>query len=204
MRNFAIIPAAGHSRRMGTNKLLLPWHQATVIDQVLATWTKSLVTRVVIVVRQDDVDLITKSVNWPVEIVRPQFDPRDMKESIQCGLQHLSMTYAPEQFDRWLVAPADLPALSGKTIDTVISATLSNSDQNVDQSQSIVLPRYGDRRGHPVSFPWAFANAVFALPHDEGVNRLLLEHPVSFIDFPGELAADDIDTPEQYRRQLDS
>ena len=37
-----VILAAGESRRMGQPKLLLPWGQRTVLEQVIATFTSAL------------------------------------------------------------------------------------------------------------------------------------------------------------------
>ena len=40
-RSFAVVPAAGRSRRMGRPKLLLPWGESTIIQQVLGAWRAS-------------------------------------------------------------------------------------------------------------------------------------------------------------------
>ena len=44
VRFFGLIPAAGRSRRMGQHKLMLPWHDARIIDRVLQAWTSSRVS----------------------------------------------------------------------------------------------------------------------------------------------------------------
>ena len=71
-RTFAIVPAAGHSRRMGQAKLLLPWAVGTVIDSVLQAWTTSSVDRTYIVVRAaDQVDIITQSIKLSFDLGSP-------------------------------------------------------------------------------------------------------------------------------------
>ncbi len=200
IRHFAVIPAAGHGRRLGGNKLLLPWDSTTIIDQVIRTWTQSRIDKIVVVVRRDDDALANQCSQWPVEIVRPHRDPRDMKESIQHGLLHLSDTDQPRPTDRWLVAPADLPNLSHQSIDRVISATIQS--ESINDHPAILVPRYGQRRGHPVSFPWSCKSAVFQLSKDEGIDRLLKQYALHFVELPNTLPVDDVDTPEDYQQQL--
>ncbi len=54
MKIGAIILAAGHSRRMGKQKLLLPMGGRTLIDQVVEEVLASAVDHVVVVVSQDE------------------------------------------------------------------------------------------------------------------------------------------------------
>ena len=196
MNCFAIVPAAGNSLRMGAqHKLLLPWHGATVIDQVLSAWTESLATQVIVIVRRDDVDLQKACQRWPtVDVVVPDDDPEDMKRSIQLGLQHIAASGAPKDSDRWMVAPADLPTLASPLVNQVIDVS-----RNTD---SIVVPRFGDCRGHPVSFPWSLMPDVFKLADNLGINSLVENHSVLWLDLPADQHPDDIDTPEDYARLL--
>ena len=191
---FALIPAAGQSLRMGAqHKLLLPWKAATVIDHVLRAWTESRATRVIVIVRRDDLDLQEVCRRWEsVDLVLPENDPEDMKRSIQHGLQHIADIFAPADPDRWMVAPADLPTLTAELINEVITASRD--------CDSIVVPRFGDRRGHPVSFPWSLVPDVFSLGNDQGINSLLSNHPVRWLERPANEHPDDIDTPEDYGR----
>ena len=177
---------------MGAPKLLLPWQGSTVLGHLLQVWTESNISNVVVVIRNNDEALASVCRDWPVEIVRPCSDPRDMKQSIQFGLEHIEAVHHAGDQDRWLVAPADLPSLSLETINAVILNGLS--------CESITLPRFGKRRGHPVSFPWALARLAFQLGENEGIDRILATQSIFYIDFPMEAAIDDIDTPEDYRR----
>lgn len=194
MNCFGIIPAAGRSLRMGAqHKLLLSWSNTTVIDQVLRAWTESMAERVVVIVRQDDVQLQEACRRWPTsDLVIPEDAPQDMKGSIQLGLQHIAAAYDPDESDRWMVAPADLPTLTAELINRVIEASRD--------SESVIVPRFGDRRGHPVSFPWSLVPDVFNLGAEQGVNSLTAERPVQWLDLAGDEYPDDIDTPADYTR----
>ena len=50
-RLFGVVPAAGHSRRMGRPKLLLPLGSSTVIARMLAVLNASAITATIVVVR---------------------------------------------------------------------------------------------------------------------------------------------------------
>ena len=191
----AIIPAAGRSLRMaGQHKLLLPWGEnSTVISEVLHAWSDSLVTHIAIVVRLDDLELQSVCRRWPnIDSIIPQVAPQDMKESIRLGLEFFMTKHGPSELDRWMVAPADMPTLNPLLINTVIEKAQSCGD--------IVIPRFDGRRGHPISLPWSIAAQVGELPSNQGLDRLIANYPVDYVNLPADQRPEDIDTPEDYVR----
>jgi molybdenum cofactor cytidylyltransferase len=108
------------------------------------------------------------------------------------GLASIAAQFKPNAADRWIVAPADLPTLGTKLINQLIAASID--------TESIVVPRFGDRRGHPVSFPWSLAEAVSQLGVNQGINHLLESHPVRWLELSAQEHPHDIDTPEDYLR----
>ena len=192
--SFAIVPAAGRSRRMGTPKLLLPWGASTVIEHVLAAWQTSETTHTVIVVHPDDEALAEVCRTSGAEVVVPSGPPPDMKVSVRLALEYVTERYAPHESDAWLLAPADMPTLSADVINRVLAA------YRADRSK-IVVPEHAGRHGHPALFPWSLAAEVARLAEDEGVNRLLARHPVREVECPAEALAVDLDTPDDYRRR---
>ncbi len=204
-RCYAILPAAGRSRRMGQPKLLLPWPMpnkcdvepsvATLIDHVLQVWTSSRVDEIVVIVRSDDQALLKACLRWKVSIVQPEMAPSDMKESVQHGLRYLQKINPGNQ-DCCFVAPADIPTLSANVIDRLIDTDSGGS--------TIVVPSYGGRSGHPVRLPWLLADEILALRENEGVDRVVARHPKIVLEFPAEVLEDDIDTPEEYQSALKS
>ena len=66
---YAIIPAAGESRRMGQPKLLLPWKDGMIIDATLQAWAARRVEQVVVTVRADNRQLQKRCLKHPVEVV---------------------------------------------------------------------------------------------------------------------------------------
>lgn len=178
---------------MGRPKLLLPWGNGTVIERVLAAWRASRVEHVVVVTRGDDADLADICRRCGVAVAPASPPPPDMKASVRHGLAYVAQSWQPGSRDVWLVAPADLPGLSTETIDRVLAA-------HDPLRPAIVVPR-GERRGHPVLFPWGLAEEVASLPDDRGIDELLRRHAVREVrveDAAG--AGDDLDTPEDYER----
>lgn len=197
-RFFAIIPAAGNSTRMGAPKLLLPISGGTMIEATLAAWRASRVDKVVVVVRTDDQELAIVCRAQGADVVLPPVAPPEMKDSVQYGLRHIEANFAPTDEDAWLLAPADMPYLSSRVIQALISAFTPNR-------QTVLVPTLGGKRGHPVLFPWTLAAEVFSLPAAEGLNVLRLRHesqevPCDSIEPAGGSAFGDIDTPEDYQR----
>lgn len=204
-QSFVVLPAAGHGRRMkdnnnssgnsklsGRSKLLLPWKDHTIIDEVLSVWTTSAIAAVVVIVRRGDKALQKAIRRWPgVELLAPEEDPPEMKKSIRVGLHYLQATRSIQANDRWLIAPSDLPTLSASVIGEVIAAS-----QSTDQ---IVAPRFDGRNGHPVSLPWALVPHIDTLPPDQGINHLIDQHSVHWVNLPPDQYPADIDTPDDYR-----
>lgn len=195
-QSFAIVPAAGISRRMGQHKLLLRWNDSTVIEHVLAAWTASQVTRTVVVLRRDDQPLIKKCRKFPVDIVAPEMPPHEMKTSVRFGLDFIRQVAAPSDKDVWLLAPADMPRLQTATINHLLGEHNPNEP-------SILVPRCESGRGHPVLFPWPTAAEVSTLDAEEGVNALLDRNEVRYVDVPDATIHDDLDTPEDYKQLIE-
>ncbi|MCP4192828.1 MAG: nucleotidyltransferase family protein [Planctomycetaceae bacterium] len=190
---FAIIPAAGHSQRMGAPKLLLPWGDRTVIDHLLEIWKLSSVCRIVIVIRADDEALQSVCRCHDVDIVLPSKAPIDMKQSVIHGLNHLSEQYAPDSSASWLLAPADMPTLKVDVIERLI-------DARNKFPQSILVPTFDNQPGHPVLIPWSLASRVSRLPKNEGVNALIKRSNRQPIAMPPHHRPEDLDTPADYQR----
>ncbi len=181
---------------MGAPKLLLPWGSRTLIEHVLAAWQSAGVERCVVVVHRDDHVLAELAANAGAEVVVPAVPPPDMKASVQAALGHIAQHHAPNAEDVWLLAPADMPALSPAVVHALLAAAVENPN-------AIVAPTYQGRRGHPVLFRWRLADEVQRLAPDQGVNKLLQRHTVVEIPVPSVGILDDIDTPEDYCRLKD-
>ena len=190
---FAVIPAAGHSRRMGEHKLLMPWIESTVIEHVLSVWRQSKVDEIVVVVRANDSNLIEVLGNQGVWVKQLDVDTADMKESVQQGLRFLESKFSPSNKDCCLIAPADLPNLKQNSIDAVIDSSSGEF--------KIVVPWYGEKKGHPICFPWLATENIFKLGPDEGLKSLIEREETKRVELDIRLRPRDIDTPKDYWRE---
>jgi len=195
--SFAIIPAAGRSRRMGQPKLLLPWGTSTVIEQVLAAWRQSRVTHTIVVVHPNDETLAEVCRRCGAIVVQPDQPPPEMKDSILHGLARAA-EFEPQPQDAWLVAPADLPTLQPDWINAVLA--MYEGLRSAHEAPRIWLPCSDGHRGHPLLLAWAFAGEVASLSAHEGLNALLDRHRLGYVDFVDAATAEDLDTPEDYQR----
>jgi molybdenum cofactor cytidylyltransferase len=192
-RSFAIVPAAGHSVRMGQPKLLMPIAGQPLILHALAAWRESRVTRTIVVVRPDDPPLAQLLRREAVEVVVPPVAPPDMKASIQFGIEHITALHRPLPGDSWLVAPADMPGLSPAMIRELLRVA-------AEEPERVLIPTLASKRGHPVLLPWFLAEQLATLASDEGLHSLiernqpLLVPCDPFVD-RNEPAFADIDTP---------
>jgi molybdenum cofactor cytidylyltransferase len=197
MQTFAVIPAAGRSRRMGQPKLLLPWGASTVIEHVLAAWSASRVDHVVVVVDPADRELARRCAACGVEVVVPDEAPAEMKDSVMLGLRWAEH-YQPDARDAWLVAPADMPGLKSEIINLLVDAHGAALARG--EKPCIRAARYSGRRGHPVLFPWPLAAEVARLGPDEGLDALVARRGLEHLDVPAGQIPEDFDTPEEYAR----
>lgn len=181
---------------MGQSKLLLPWGDGLLIDQVLHAWTSSEVRQVFVIVRKDDLELAEACRRSGAQIIFPTSDPQDMKESVQCGLRVIAESFRPSEQDRCFVAPADLPTLTPQIIDRLIAT-------EVDAS-TIVVPQFGEKQGHPALLPWQITREIFELGPDEGVDRVVKRHEKLAVAFAESERVMDVDTPEEYQRMRDA
>jgi molybdenum cofactor cytidylyltransferase len=193
-RFFALIPAAGRSRRMGRHKLLLPVRGGTVIDSLLNTLTAKM-DGVLALVRADDTDLQTViGRHGNVTIVVSQADPPDMRDSVELLLAELSEM---QPTDAWVLTPADHPLISPAVLEMLMDGFHNNPE-------AIHLPTFQGRSGHPAIFPCRLAQRVSQLPPGQGLNALRSLPDVQTVLYPTDEPSVlwDLDTPEDYEHLL--
>jgi molybdenum cofactor cytidylyltransferase len=197
-RTFAVVPAAGHSTRMGEPKLLLPLAGEPLIWHTIRAWQRSQVDQIVVVVRPGDERLAEVVCRAGAILVTPAVPPPDMKTSIQAALRHIDVQFSPVDADAFLFAPADMPRLSPAIIGALIK-------RYQHEHQRILVPTITGQRGHPVLFPWPLAAEVHALAENEGLDAIVRSHEPLRVACDEFVAAEehpfaDIDTPQDYRR----
>ena len=188
----AIVLAAGRSRRMGTQKLLLPFRGSTLIGHVVQQVLNSAVDRVYVVVGSDG-EAIAGAIpgSRVLIVVNPESDS-EMLDSVRCGLRAL-----PEGCEGVLVVPGDVPGVTSALIDQMVTASRASG-------KGIVVPTCGGQRGHPLLFAARYCAEVLARYDGVGLRGLLQDHPGDVYDLPvpTPTVLADIDHMEDYRREV--
>jgi molybdenum cofactor cytidylyltransferase len=197
MTSYAVIPAAGHSRRMGRPKLLLPLGDRTVMARLLAALDVPGIDARVVVVRKSDTELRDEVMRCGATVVSPDVDPPDMRSSVEAALAWIRDAFHPADDDAWLLAPADHPVLDRDMVAGLVATFAALHPR-------FLVPIFEGQRGHPLIARWDTVQDVFSLPHDVGLNHLLRSHAADVGELPANNAAVlcDLDTPDDYERLL--
>ena len=187
----AIVTAAGRSRRMGTQKLLLPFGRTTVIGHVVDQLLHSVVDQVHVVVGHQPERIITEVSGRAVSIVTNMDYDSGMLSSIRCGIRALS-----SECEAILVALGDQPAITAELVDAMVESFAT-------VKQHILVPVHSGRRGHPLLFSADYKQEILTQHDDLGLRGLLRAHGDDLFELPVSTPAvlSDIDYPEDYRRE---
>ncbi len=185
---WAVILAAGESRRMGTQKLLLPFGETTVVGAVVGTALASRVDRVLVVLGADKDDVREEIERLGINFVVNEHFAEGMLSSVQAGFRAL-----PADAEAAVVMLGDQPFLPARVVDAVIEAFRRSG-------KGIVVPAFQGRRGHPVLVDLKYRDAVLALDPADGLRRLMHAHPEDIFEAEVEDAniLRDMDVPEDY------
>jgi molybdenum cofactor cytidylyltransferase len=188
----AIIPAAGQSRRMGTQKVLLPFAGQTVIGHIVDQILRSPVAETVVVVRPGVPRLAAALAGRRVTLVPNPDAGGDMLSSVRRGVRAL-----PPDCEAVLVALGDQPSVTAGLVTCMIEAFRTSG-------RGIVVPVYGGRPGHPILFSARYCEEVLTRHDGVGLCGLRQAHSEDVFEMsvadPSVLI--DVDHPEDYRRAL--
>jgi CTP:molybdopterin cytidylyltransferase MocA len=189
----AVVPACGHSTRMGRPKLSLPLGGGTVLGHLVAALREGGAARVVVVIGPHVLELASLAATAGADVVQLAEPTADMRATVEHGLCWVAENVQPQP-DGWLLAPADHPAVTADVVRRLCEVFLAHP------ARTVVVPVHDGKRGHPTLIPWRLAAEVSRIPIGQGINALLrtaetVEVPVGSA---GVLA--DLDTPDDYER----
>lgn len=187
----AVVLAAGESRRMGRNKLLLPWGETTVLGRTLANVRASAVHEVVLVTgfERELVEAAVGSEGLPT-IYNMDY-AKGMLASVQAAVRALSPA-----IEAVLVVLGDQPLVGAPVIDALLRAYAAGP-------QGLVAPTYRGARGNPVLIDRRYFTELLALPPDAAPRALLGRHAddLRLVEVDSEAILIDLDRPEEYERR---
>jgi len=188
----AVVLAAGLSRRMGAQKMLLPFAGKTVVAHIVDQIIASTVDEVHVVVGHEGRRVRRELSDRPVSVVTNPDYKSGMLSSVRCGLSALG-----RQCRAVLVVLGDQPSITSKLIGQMVQSFAATEKQ-------ILLPFYDGRRGHPVLFSADYRDEILTQYDDVGLRGLLHAHPDEVFELSVSSSAvlSDMDCPEDYQRQL--
>lgn len=187
----AVVLAAGQSRRMGQPKLMLPWGEWTVIEQVVGTLLEADIHEIVVVTGGSREAVEAALTGLPICFAHnPQYEQAEMLTSLQTGIRALS----PE-CQALLIVLGDQPTLEATVVRAVVEMHQATGGH-------LVVPSYQMRRGHPWLVERALWQELLNMPPEQTMRDFVHAHAEEIqyvnVNTPGILQ--DMDTPEDYRR----
>lgn len=192
----ALIPAGGHSKRMGRPKLSLPLGDASVLACVVAALRRAEVISILVVVGPHVPELASLAEAAGAQVCLLPVETPDMRATVMAGLDWIERHWRPRSEDPWLLVPADHPTLDSTVVRQLQQARQAHADH------SIVIPTFQGKRGHPTLIDWKHVAGMQALPADTGLNVYLRRHEAETLLLPVAVESIlwDLDTPHDYER----
>jgi nicotine blue oxidoreductase len=191
-----IVLAAGSSARMGRPKALLEIDGVTFLERAIRTLRAGGCEPVVVVLARGGVTGETGAIARahgarPLGNAVPNAEQID---SLRVGLEAL-----PDDAEAAIALPVDHPLASAGVVSALIRTFRSGGEP-------IVRPVYGDQPGHPVLFAREIWADLAAPGLARGARDVMRRHAGKLRDVPldDRGVVIDIDTPADYRREVES
>ncbi len=187
-----VILAAGESKRMGEQKMLLPYEDKSILETVVDKALISKADNVIVVTGSHGTEIRTKLTRFATDVVINDEYKSGMLSSVLAGIRSV-----PEHAKAVIVLLGDQPMVRTEVINRIIEAYNNNAKR-------IVLPVYKGKRGHPLLIDISFKPYIEKLDPQQGLRQLIIENPeeVLEIEVNTPTILKDIDTKEDYSREM--
>ncbi|NQU85888.1 MAG: molybdenum cofactor cytidylyltransferase [Mariniphaga sp.] len=187
---WCMILAAGESKRMKQQKLLLPFRGKTIIESVVKKAVASKSDRVLVVTGSDEDRIIPLIEQENVQTASNKNYQDGMFSSVLCGINVLPDAAAV------VVMLGDQPMVQTDVINSLIKDFKRAGN-------GIIIPTYKGKRGHPILIDLKFRKKIINLSGNTGLRELLVKYPeeIKEVEVGTEEILNDIDTPEDYKKE---
>jgi molybdenum cofactor cytidylyltransferase len=189
---WAVVLAAGESKRMRMAKLLLSFDDKTIIEKVIDNILGSGINNIMVVLGAWKDEIMDVLENVPVSICYNKDYQTGMLSSVRCGLASL-----PRDASAGIVFPGDMPLIPGDIISDLVRSFRKNSG-------GIVVPVCNGKKGHPILISQKYFNEVYKLDDTLGLRSLAdkFSYDVYEVETDNEMIFKDIDTNEDYFKAI--
>ena len=194
----AIILAAGLSKRLGRNKLLLPLGDETVLRKTAKAVLESAVSEVILVTGHEEAEVIQAVEGLDVRLTHNPRYAEGQSTSMIAGIEA-----AHEEAGAYLFVLGDQPLLTPGIVNDLISLYEESRAEAL-----VAAPVFQGRRGNPALFSASLRDELLQASGDAGgrgiIQRLEIESPeqIVFHHLPNDDIFLDIDTEEDYELML--
>lgn len=189
-----VVLAAGSSKRMGKNKLLLPIAGTSVLEKVIQTLLASDLERILLVGGHESNAIRNQIKRYPVEYLENPNYKMGQSTSIVRAVERLE-----SEASGILFVMADQPLIDAAVINQMLVSFSENPGR-------ILVPFSVStgKRGAPVLFDACFFKALRDLTGDVGGKEVILAYPDSVTFFPvhSDVFFKDVDTEAAYEALL--
>jgi molybdenum cofactor cytidylyltransferase len=194
-----VILAAGESRRMGSDKALLPWPPAspgqvpgsTLLSAAIQSFAP--VSDVVIVVAGKNREALAPVVyaSGATLVTNPEPE-RGQFSSLQTGLHEV----LNRGRDAAIVTLVDRPPVNGATIQKLRAAF----ESAIVRWKWAVIPEYTSKHGHPVLLAREMIEAFLKAPPKGSARDVLHENHehIAYVEVDDPLVTINVNTPDEY------
>jgi molybdenum cofactor cytidylyltransferase len=178
---------------MGRDKALLPWRGSTFLAGTIDLL--SPVTEMVIVVGGKNAPHLQPLVNAAGAYLVVNREPeRGQFSSLRIGLQEV----LNRGRDAAVVALVDRPAANANTLAQLKQRFLDRVGEGI----WAVVPRYGDRNGHPLVIGREMIHAFLSAPPDGTAREVEHAHQqhMEYVTVDDPLVVLNVDTPDDYKQ----
>lgn len=182
-----VIMASGFSKRMNRDKLVMKIGDKTLIERVIETCLQSKLSEIIVIYRTDGVKSIADKFN--IKTVFNKNAKEGQSASVKLGIQNASSSTRGIMF-----IVGDQPFLDVDTVELLID--------EFQNSEDIIIPLYGGKKGNPIIFPRRVFDDFNSLEGDVGGREVIRKNldEVRYIEVKNHRAGRDMDTFEEYEK----
>lgn len=195
-RVFALVLAAGPSRRMGRPKLLLEYGEGTILEAVLDAVFDSPLDGAAIVTTPEIEALLRDAVPPDVAVTVNHDADSDVITSVKLGLSKAKTRYHLQDDDGIVVLLGDMPEITSATV------SMCAEMYRMAKQPRMLVATYHGAQSYPVIVPFSRMLEVFCWERPRALEELWERTGADVRELPIGLCPRpiDVDTPEDYAR----